>query len=59
MAAMRKRILVAISTPLILVLAAAAAATFAWRELNSPLSIAAEGEWLHAMAARLVWPSDG
>jgi UPF0755 protein len=43
---MRKRILVALTAVLIVGAAAAAFAALAWRELNAPLPIAAEGEWL-------------
>jgi UPF0755 protein len=43
---MRKRILAALAATLIVALAAAAFAALAWRELNSPLTIAAEGDWL-------------
>jgi UPF0755 protein len=43
---MRKRILIALSALLILALAAAALGALAWRELNAPLPVAAEGDWL-------------
>jgi UPF0755 protein len=43
---MRKRLLIALSAVLILAVAAAALGAFAWRELNAPLRVAAEGDWL-------------
>jgi UPF0755 protein len=43
---MRKRLLIAAFATLILALATAALGALAWRELNQPLGIAAEGDWL-------------
>ena len=43
---MRKWILGAIAASCVIVLAAAALGALAWRDLNAPLPIAAEGEWL-------------
>jgi UPF0755 protein len=43
---MRKRIVATLAAVLTLALAAAALAGLAWRELNSPLPIAADGDWL-------------
>jgi UPF0755 protein len=43
---MRKRIFVAVVATLTGAMALAALAAFAWRELDAPLSIAAEGDWL-------------
>jgi UPF0755 protein len=43
---LRKRILISLAVALLVAGAAAAAAVLAWRELNAPLSIAAEGTWL-------------
>jgi UPF0755 protein len=42
----RKRILIALVAILIVGATAAAVAALAWRELNAPLPIAAEGDWL-------------
>jgi UPF0755 protein len=44
--AMRKWLLRGLAVALLGVLAAAAFAGLAWRELNAPLTIAAEGEWV-------------
>ena len=41
-----KRIAIALAAMLVLVLAGAAAAALAWRELNAPLPMAADGAWL-------------
>ena len=49
---MRKRILVAFAAVLILAVSAAALAALAWRELNAPLTIAAEGAWLQVPSGR-------
>ena len=43
---MRKAIVIALAAFLIAGAAAAALATLAWRELNAPLPIAVEGDWL-------------
>jgi UPF0755 protein len=43
---MRKRIFLALALTLIAALSAAAFAALAWRELNTPLPIAAGGDWL-------------
>lgn len=58
---MRKRVLIALAALLLLAAAAAGLGALAWRELNAPLTIAAEGEWLrvpsgtpfHRVAAEL------
>jgi UPF0755 protein len=49
---MRKRILVALAAVLILAASAAGLAALAWRELNAPLTIAAEGDWLRVPSGR-------
>ena len=41
---MRRRILVALAATLILTASTAALAALAWRELNAPLTLAAEGD---------------
>jgi UPF0755 protein len=43
---MRKGILVSVAVVLVIALSVAALAGLAWRELNMPLPIAAEGDWL-------------
>jgi UPF0755 protein len=43
---MAKRILVALAALVLIGASAAGLAALAWRELNAPLTIAAEGEWL-------------
>jgi len=43
---MRKRILIAVSAVLVLALTAAALGALAWRDLNQPLNLAAEGDRL-------------
>lgn len=58
---MRKRLGVALAAVLLVAAAAAAVGALAWRELNTPLAIAADGEWLrvpsgtplHRVAAEL------
>lgn len=58
---MRKRVLIALAALLLLAASAAGVGALAWRALNAPLTIAAEGEWLrvpsgtpfHRVAAEL------
>ncbi len=58
---MRKRVLFALAALLLLAASAAGVGALAWRALNAPLTIAAEGEWLrvpsgtpfHRVAAEL------
>jgi len=47
---MRKRILASLAAMLVVAGAAAGLAGLAWRELNSPLPIASDGEWLRVPA---------
>ena len=44
---MRNRVILALVAVVVVAAAAAAAGGLAWRELNTPLPIAVEGEWLH------------
>ncbi|RPI62853.1 MAG: endolytic transglycosylase MltG [Lysobacterales bacterium] len=43
---MRRRILIALAATLVLAASAATLAALGWRELNAPLTLAAEGDWL-------------